>query len=268
MRKASSIVALLTDFGLHDHYVGTMKAVMLSIEPSLTILDITHEVQPQNVRQASYLLWAAYRYFPKQTLFVCVVDPAVGTSRRIIVVRTSQWTFLAPDAGLLDIVLSQEKAESAVAVDIGRLKQDGSISPLVSSTFHGRDVFAPVAARIARGARLTALGDPITLAEAPPAFVSEGTPHVRPSILHIDRFGNIITNVSGRDREFIGRSVRGIGIRRHAVTRWSQNYESAPAETPCLMIGSSGLVEIAVKRGSAADLLKVDLTTPLRVLSK
>lgn len=266
MRKSCSIVALLTDFGLRDHYVGTMKAVMLSTEPSLTILDITHEVQPQNVRQASYLLWATYRYFPRKTLFVCVVDPGVGTSRRIIVVRTSQWTFLAPENGLLDLVLSEEEAELCLAVDLDRLKRDALISPEVSSTFHGRDIFAPLAAHIARGRKLTSLGEAIQTPKVTPAFVSEKTPRVRPSVLHIDRFGNIITNILGDNRDFLSRSAPGIGIGRKKVTRWVENYESAPPRTPCLIVGSSGLVEITVKLGSAADVLSVDLTTPLRII--
>jgi S-adenosylmethionine hydrolase len=268
MRKSYSIVALLTDFGLRDHYVGTMKAAMLSIEPSLRILDVTHDVQPQNVRQASYVLWATYRYFPKKTLFVCVVDPGVGTSRRIVVIRTPKWTFLAPDNGLLDLVLSEEMLETAIAVDLNRVKRDALIPAVISSTFHGRDIFAPLAAHIARGRKLDSLGDPVELATVKPAFVSERTPHVRPSILHIDRFGNIVTNISGANLDFLARSVRGIGIRRKAITRWIQSYESAPAKTPCLIVGSSGLVEIAVKMGSAADLLMADLGTPLRILRK
>jgi len=266
MRRSCSIIALLTDFGMHDHYVGTMKAVMLSIEPSLTIVDITHEVQPQSVRQASYLLWASYRYFPKKTLFVCVVDPGVGTPRRIIIIRTARWTFLAPDNGLLDLVSSEEKSNLAVAVDLDRLNQHGLVVPEISSTFHGRDIFAPLAAHIARGRRLTSLGDPIQSPRGAFGFVSEKTPLVPPSILHIDRFGNIITNISGDNRAFLERSVRGMGVGRTSITSWAKNYESAPARTPCLIVGSSGLVEISVRNGSAADLLAVDFTTRLRII--
>jgi S-adenosylmethionine hydrolase len=268
MRKSRPIVALLTDFGFRDHYVATMKAVMLSIEPSVTLVDVTHEVRPQDVRQASYLLWASYRYFPDRTLFACVVDPGVGTSRRIIVVRTPRWSFLAPDNGLLDLVLSEEMVEMSIAVDIDRLKRDLLIPPVVSSTFHGRDIFAPVAAHIARGRKLTSFGNPIELGAVEPQFVNERTPHVRPSILHIDRFGNIITNISARSENLPAGSGRGIGIGRKAITTWVQSYDSAPAKKPCLIIGSSGLVEIVVKMGSAADLISADLTTPLRILRK
>ena len=268
MRKSRSIVALLTDFGLRDHYVGTMKAVMLSIEPSLTIVDATHEVEPQNVHQASYLLWASYRYFPDNALFVCVVDPGVGTSRRILVVKTPKWTFLAPENGLLDLVLSEEMVELAIAVDIDRLKRDMLIPSVVSSTFHGRDIFAPLAAHIARGRKLTSFGDPFEAAVVEPRFVTERTPHVRPSILHIDHFGNIVTNISGGSLDFLSRTIRGIGIRRKAIATWINYYNSAPSREPCLIIGSSGLVEIAVKKGSAARMLSADLDTPLRILRK
>ena len=268
MRRNPPIVALLTDFGSHDHYVGTVKAVLLSINPRLRIIDITHDVEPHNVRQASYLLWASYRYFPPKTIFVCVVDPGVGSERRILGVRTRAYTFLAPDNGLLDFVLTSERSFTAVEINVQKAGKRSLMLPRLSSTFHGRDVFAPVAAHLSRGVKLTSVGKGIEIGNVAPAFVSRETKGTKPSILHIDRFGNIITNIVGENDQFLRDSVSGIRIRRERVMRWIRNYQEAPPRTACLIVGSSGLVEVIVKNASAAELLKVDNTTPIRILGK
>jgi S-adenosylmethionine hydrolase len=245
-----------------------MKAVMLSIAPSVRIVDITHAVEPQNVRQAAYLLWASYQFFPKGTIFVCVVDPGVGSARRLIGVRSRAYTFLAPDNGILDFVLWREEAIQAYELALPRVKKLPFFRSDVSATFHGRDLFAPAAAFLARGASLGSLGRPVKLGEIPSFLVSNNSTGVQPSILHIDRFGNIITNIDGRDSEFLLNEIKGIGIGKRRISRWIRTYADAPSQIPCLLIGSSGLVEIAIKNGNAASILNADFTTTIRMLNE
>ena len=250
-------IALLTDFGSKDQYVGIVKAVILSINPSARIIDISHDVKPYNVDQAGYFLWSSYRYFPPGTIFVCVVDPGVGSARRIIGVRSRLFTFLAPDNGLLDYVLSEEKNVHAIKV-----KEHGaSIPTKVSGTFHGRDIFAPIAADLSSGISLSRMGHRIHLPQKPSPFVSSAERGTIGKIIHIDRFGNIITNIRwGEPRNGIGIAVAG-----RIVRQWISNYAEAPPNRRCLIIGSSGLVEIVLKEGNAAEFLDLDTASPLKI---
>jgi S-adenosylmethionine hydrolase len=261
-----SVIALLTDFGLTDHYAGAMKGVILSRLPGVRLVDISHDVSSHGVRQAAYLLWAAYKFFPAGTVFVCVVDPGVGSKRRILCVRVPRYWFLAPDNGLLDLVLCEEPIVEAVEV----IRSGDTIMGLPSvqvagksNTFHGRDIFAPVAAALASGKRWSPAARRIHLQVPPPQFVGTSNAATEPRILHIDRFGNLITNVR------LGKSmIEGLRVGRRVVKKWISFYAEAPIGKPALIIGSSGLVEIVARERSARHLLHASLETPVGILRR
>jgi S-adenosylmethionine hydrolase len=265
MSKNSPLVVLLSDFGLSDHYVATMKGVMLSISPNLHIIDLTHDVEAQNVPRAAYMLWASYRYFPRKTVFTCVVDPGVGTTREIIVARTRHHIFLAPQNGILDYVLWSEEVADVTVVQTGSPGVRSMLPPAISNTFHGRDVFAPLSAYLARGMGLKELGKSRSVDWIEPPFVDESNPLAQARILDIDRFGNIITNIAGVEYA-PPPSVRGIKLGSTRIERWIENYESAPPNVPCLIVGSSGLIEIVMKKKSAAAALKANPLVRVGVL--
>ncbi len=255
MRKKVPLLALLTDFGVHDHYVGTMKGVILSINPQACIVDISHDVEPQNVSQAGYLLWSSYRYFPSGTIFVCVVDPGVGSSRPIIAVRTEHHVFIAPENGLLDYILAEEEIKKAVRVEYhSHSSAQKYLLQTISSSFHGRDVFAPLAAHLSLGISLTKIGSPVKLPDTKSLFVNLSSSTDRAKIIHIDHFGNLITNIRVRGNHKIFDSVSCI-LGKKSITRWIRFYDEAPSNSPCLIVGSSNLIEIVVKNNNAAKLL-------------
>jgi S-adenosylmethionine hydrolase len=190
---ALPIVALLTDFGQRDPFVGTMKGVMLGINPHLQFVDISHEIAPRQIREAAFTLVCSYQYFPAQTIFLVVVDPGVGGTRRPIVAETANHLFVAPDNGVLGPVLSQNDVRRVI-----HATESAYFRPSISRTFHGRDVFAPLAAWLSSGVSLAGIGAEIhdyARLELPRPRVSpEQT--VEGEVIHLDRFGNLITNIS------------------------------------------------------------------------
>lgn len=243
-----SVIALLTDFGTQDSYVGVMKGVILDIAPDARLVDLTHEVPPQDVRAAAYNLLVSYRYFPADTVFCCVVDPGVGSERRAVAVRAGNYTFVAPDNGLLTPLLDAEPVEQAVS-----LENPAYHLPRVSATFHGRDIFAPVAAHLARGVPIELLGPPVPREEL--VRLSWPRPRRTPdgwevAIVYADRFGNLITNLPGEwldpppDRwKFEVGPVVISGLRR--------TFADVNVGEPVAYIGSSGYLELAVRQGNA-----------------
>jgi S-adenosylmethionine hydrolase len=249
-----SIITLITDFGLADGYVGTMKGVILSIDPAATIVDISHDIAPQDVREAAYTLYAAYPYFPQGTIHVAVVDPGVGSERRAIALRTPQATFVAPDNGVLSYVVAQEKVEDIVSL----VNPSYHLSP-VSRTFHGRDIFAPVAAHLARGIRLAELGQPLTEIITFPL----PRPQVRPDgttvgqVIHVDRFGNLITSIRSKDlTDYLLPSEVVITVKGQSVRGIVDNYAGVTPGKLLALVGSSNHLEIAVSGGSAFHTLE------------
>ncbi len=236
-----------------------MKGVIASIHPEARVIDISHEINPQRVREGAYVLWSSYRFFPAGTVFVSVVDPGVGTGRKIILLRTGKHFFLAPDNGILDLVRSDEKVIASCEV-----KTSGSPYVLsdVSATFHGRDIFAPVAAYCARGVSLEEIGTPASLRPPDSPFVIPGKKGGVPVILHIDRFGNIVTNIRMAGESNVVQYVR---VRGKKIGRWIRTYEEAPPRTPCLIVGSSGLLEIVMENESAQARLKATMDSPVRI---
>lgn len=250
----NSIIALLTDFGYEDAYVASMKGVILNIAPHATIIDITHNISPQNIDSAAYILWSSYKYFPKGTIFVCVVDPGVGSHRKILGVKTNKYVFLAPDNGLMKYVLASEKMLSVVSVENTRY-----FLPSISSTFHGRDIFAPVAAHLVCGVTFSSLGKGITpLTQAEHFLEVKRRGSYSGKVIHVDRFGNIITNFKLDARKF--RKLT-LSIKKTVLHQFHTTYVEAKSNSPFLIVGSSGLLEVSVKNGSASSLLK---PTPLQ----
>jgi len=255
-------IVLTTDFGLEDGYVGVMKGVILGISPRAQIVDLSHQVRPQDVPGAAFLLWTSYRYFPAGSIHLVVVDPGVGGTRRAIAVQTPAATFVAPDNGVLSWVLQDH---GLVAPEPGRwpiagvtlvtaveLTNSRYWRPEVSATFHGRDVFAPVAAHLSLGVPLADFGRPadeLYLLPTPVPLLRRG--EVVGRVIHVDHFGNLITNLRPADLsplQPVELEVRGEVVR--GLRRFYAEAEGLGA-----LVGSAGLVEIALTGGSAAKAL-------------
>ena len=241
-------LTLTTDFGLADHYVGTMKGVILDICPQVRMVDITHDVTPFDVAEGAYTIAQAYRYFPRNTVHVVVVDPGVGTSRRPILMEAAGQYFIAPDNGVLSMIYSREKHK------IRLLENHRYFRKNISNTFHGRDIFAPAAAHLCAGVTPGRMGKPID-DYLRPSFekpLRSGKHTWNGRILKIDRFGNIVTNFHVEDfpkleqRDFI------LAIGPCETSVLARNYaESGPGELFAI-VGSSGYLEVSVSQGSAA----------------
>lgn len=257
------VVAWLTDFGLADGYVGVMKGVALNIAPAIQPIDITHEIEPQNVFAGAWVLATCYRYFPQGTIFVCVIDPGVGSMRRAVAIHAGDWLFVGPDNGLFSYILNEQTIHAAVL-----LSNPAYHLPQVSSTFHGRDVFSPVAAHIARGVPLAEAGatiDPVTLVRLdlePPHRQGE---YIVAHIVHIDHFGNLITNIPlTLVPDLFSSSAAELTLppRNIKITRRSRFFageaDNEQNALPFIYGDSAGYVAVAVRNGSAAGLLGID----------
>ncbi|MEX0601777.1 MAG: SAM-dependent chlorinase/fluorinase [Bacteroidota bacterium] len=260
-------IALVTDFGLLDHYVGVMKGVFADLCPEARIIDITHAIHSQNVLEGGYVLWASYRFFPRGTIFVAIVDPGVGSERKIVGLQTEAYTFLAPDNGLLDFISSEHPTDRLVEIPPAARSVKGRTDRPVSATFHGRDIFAPVAARVANGDPLSLLGKHLPAREVRPPFFDSTRGKGRASLLLIDHFGNMVTNIRGKEAAVTGGDGEmRLSVHGRTIKRWVRTFDEAPDGKPCLLVGSSGLVEIVVKNDSAAAYLGADLSTPISVV--
>ena len=272
----SAIITLTTDFGLADAYVAAMKGVILSINPEAKLIDICHSIKPQNISQAAFVLSTAYQFFPQRTIHVVVVDPGVGTERRAIILRTPSADFVAPDNGALSYVLQQCKSVK------GRLinnRQQVELEPgmeavtitkprfwrsPVSPTFHGRDIFAPVAARLSLGFPPIDFGETITSV----TMLSLPHPYQAPDgslvghILHIDSFGNLITNIKSDDLPQVKRAIT-IEVGNQLISVLSRTY--AEGKGLLALIGSSGYLEISLKGGSACACLNAEIGNEVKI---
>jgi len=261
---ALGCITLLSDFGTADPYVAAMKGVALSVNPEVHLVDISHEVTPHDVAEAGYVLACSFRYFPQGTVHVAVVDPGVGSERRILAAEAAGHVLMAPDNGLLDVVLTDTPATRMVSVRNG----DYFRHP-VSMTFHGRDIFAPVAAHLTLGVGLGALGpevdDPVRL-EAGRAQVSDR--RVVGAVIHVDRFGNLVTNISRSHLLAVGgNGLEDLCVRvdETEIEGVRRTYTEVDVGELLAVIGSSGLLEISANRESAADVLGVGRRTEVAV---
>ena len=256
MRKP--IVTLTTDFGLADHYAGVMKGVILGICPEAQIVDISHEVRPFEISQAAFLLAQAYRYFPPKTVHVAVVDPGVGSARRPLLIEADKHYFVAPDNGVLTMVYS------GVPHNARHITADRYFLKPTSSTFHGRDIFSPVAAHLARGVRTSSFGklveDHLKVAFDKPQRT--GRRLWSGTILHIDRFGNIVTNFYAKDFPEMEARPFELAIGPRKIHRLAVNYAGMEPGEVFLVVGSSGYYEISANQEPAAKLLGCGVGAP------
>ncbi|MGE3177633.1 MAG: S-adenosyl-l-methionine hydroxide adenosyltransferase family protein [Vicinamibacterales bacterium] len=243
-----SIIALLTDFGLSDHYVGVMKGVMAGICPGAHFIDITHDIPRQDVQAGAFELAVAYRYFPAGTIFLAVVDPGVGTDRRAIAFRTGPYSFVGPDNGLFDLVITEQPPSGTALLTNPRYAR-----ALVSATFHGRDRFAPAAAWLAQGTPLEAFGDAVALRPRLPWTVPDVTAdRVTGEVVHIDRFGNLISNIHRRIWSAMV-DVLEVRVADLPPARMVRTYGDAQPGDVVALFGSTERLEIAVVQGHAAE---------------
>lgn len=247
------IITLLTDFGFADHYVAAMKGVILGICPRARLIDITHEIAPFAISEGAYKLAQVWKYFPRGTVHLAVVDPGVGSVRRAMAAEMEGHRFVAPDNGLLTMVISSGRGAKVREITARRYFREP-----VSNTFHGRDIFAPVAAHLAKGLALAKVGRPLTDQVkgdfAKPTQLPDG--RWRGTVLSVDRFGNIITNFDWASfHEIVGRPF-SLKLASRTLTKYSKTYASAPAGRPFVTQGSSGYIEVSINKINAAALLK------------
>lgn len=263
-----SVISFLTDFGTSDPYVGIMKGVALSIAPQSPLVDLSHEVDPQDVQGAAFLIASAYGWFPKKTVHVLVVDPGVGSSRPILAAEVDGHFFLAPDNGLLTRILEIMPPTALV-----RVENPGYFLHPVSNTFHGRDIFAPAAAYIATGEPLANLGPPAATTEvvklclAAPYTTDAGD--LGGAVVAVDRFGNLISNIDENSLRAMSRTGDMTDLCIHvgesAIKGLAFSYQDVAPGRLLAIIGSRGFLEISLNRGNAATWLGLGKGAPLTV---
>ena len=259
---ARSIVALLSDFGTRDHYVGAIKGVILGICPDATLVDISHDVPTHDVLTAGLELAASYRYFPTGSVFLVVVDPGVGSARRGLAADTGDYRFVAPDNGVLTAVFQEASPKRVVELTERRYAR-----PTVSRTFEGRDRFAPAAAWLGKGIQLSALGRPVTnylMLDLP--LPKTAKDRITGQVMRIDRFGNLVSNIDRKsfDRLAQGGSIQ-IQVGEHAIGRLVETYTDISDDEVCALFGSTDHLEFAANSTSAVDRLGVVRGTPVVV---
>jgi hypothetical protein len=258
---ANRLITFTTDFGLSDHFVGVMKGVVAGIAPAAGVIDISHDVAPYNVTEAAFIIAEAWPYFPKRTIHVVVVDPGVGSARRPILAEAGGHFFIAPDNGVLSMVFDAAPHKVRVISNSKFMRRE------VSRTFHGRDVFAPAAAHLAKGAQAAAFGklihDYVRAGIAKPARL--GPASWRGTILKVDRFGNLITNFAARDFDRINARPFEMRVGNQRIHRLALTYAETNIGDLCVIVGSSGYLEIAANQGSAASLLGCSAGAPVEL---
>jgi S-adenosyl-L-methionine hydrolase (adenosine-forming) len=251
-----AIITLTTDFGLRDPFVGIMKGVILGLNPEVELVDLSHQINSHDILDGAFTLFESYRFFPPDSIHLVVVDPGVGSGRRPILARTLKHAFVAPDNGVLSLVVEREEA-----VEVRHVTADQYFLKPVSNTFHGRDVFAPVAGWLSRGIEPDKFGEVITdyvrtAPGKPPRPQRINANEVRGAVLKIDKFGNVITNLAPEDVPELFRESPPpfrIVVNRHEIARLASAYAGGgPAETVAIL-GSAGFLELVTNLGSAAE---------------
>jgi S-adenosylmethionine hydrolase len=256
-----SVIGLLTDFGFNDNFVGVMKGVIYRINPQARIVDLCHEIEPQNIYDAAFLLKSSYPYFPEGTVFLIVVDPGVGSERKCVIVETERYIFVAPDNGVLSF-LTERDIKRIIHIS----NEEYFLKP-VSGTFHGRDIFAPVAAHISRGEKIEGLGTAIKEIKR----LKFPSPQVKKNLLmgeviYVDRFGNLITNIN---RDVFLRFVEGkkfqIGIGKVKLSKISSSYQEGKKGLPIAIFDSFHNLEISFYGNDASRRLKLNKGSKIHV---
>lgn len=256
------IATLLSDFGTRDPYVAAVKGVLLSINPALDLVDITHEITPQNIQEGGFVLASAFQYFPEDTLHLAIVDPGVGGKRRGLAAASERHLFVGPDNGLFDRVFTLEPPRLVVSLE----NPDYQL-PDPSSTFHGRDIFAPAAAHLSLGLPIEKLGPPISYQmRFAGQLILGDQDEIQGEIIHVDRFGNLISNIEIPPMQSqIELQGLHIYLGSESVLTGPSTYEQAPRLRPFALIGSSGHLEVAVRDGSAHEVTGHGVGTPVLV---
>jgi S-adenosylmethionine hydrolase len=250
------IITLLTDFGAQDYFAGAMKGVILSINPDANIVDISHDIPAQNIQAAAFNLLCCYRDFPAGAIHVAVVDPGVGSDRKPILVECAGQFFVGPDNGIFSWICEREENWRAI-----HLTRERYFRRPVSKTFHGRDVFAPIAAVLSKGVSANDLGVPLTdivrLEQLSPKHLPDGS--IEGRVIHIDHFGNCVTNLSPRDLSAEGRPTSWkLLLNNQEVTSFRQNYAEGSIERVFGVVGSAGFWELSARNDSAARILEIE----------
>ena len=264
MDAASPIVTLTTDFGNSDGYVAAMKGAMLRINPQLRFVDVTHEIAAFDVMEAAFVLRQASPHYPAGTVHLAVIDPGVGSMRRGVAVRHNGHFFVGPDNGMFALLLESVEPETVIALDEQEIC--GKTKP--SSTFHGRDIFAPAAALLASGRPIDRLGSPISsLQRLHWALPIDDDQGIRGWIMHVDHFGNCVTNIpEDLLKRRVGHRKPKCYVGSGIVHGLSRTYSDASKGEPLLLFNSDGFLEVAINQGSAAEILQVQRGTPVNVV--
>jgi len=250
-----SIITLTTDFGLKDPYVAEIKAVILGISPNAPIVDITHDIEKFNIRMGAYVLAAASSYFPKGTIHVVVVDPGVGTKRRPIIIQTKYGFYIGPDNGVLVLASKSQRIEHIYEISNRKL-----MLPKISNTFHGRDIFAPAAAHLANGTSPAEFGSEIHEIVTPKfAKIIRRKDRLIGEVIHVDTFGNIITNFGEKELELIKvKRVVNLKLKEARLKlKFCKAYGEVKRQKPLALIGSHNFLEISMNQGNAAEIFKI-----------
>ncbi len=255
MTPKRRIIALLTDFGLQDHFVAVMKAVILNITRAVEFVDISHQIIPQGVKEASLLLFSSFRYFPKGTIFLVVVDPGVGSRRKAIAVKTKNYYFVAPDNGVLSLALEKEQIERIVS-----LQNPTYFLKPVSFTFQGRDIFSPVAGHLAKGVNISLFGRSIEKIEKLDiASPVQKNNKLIGQIIYIDRFGNLVSNLK---KEQFFNFLKGKNflafLNKKRIERFYPYYALAGEDEPFFIEGSLSFLEVSLREKSACRYFKAE----------
>jgi hypothetical protein len=253
-------ITLTTDFGLEDWFVGTMKGVIGAIAPHAPIVDLTHGIPPGDIQAGAFALASGFRFFPRGTVHLAIVDPGVGTDRPALAVRTRDYFFVGPDNGLLSVALAQQEVQEIRQITNRRWMLND-----VSQTFHGRDVFAPAAANLALGRAFSGVGRAArSMVRLDLPEPQAGQEQVLGAVVYLDRYGNAITNI--RNEGFL-RSDRAadVFVRQRRISRIHDCYQAVPPGKPVCVPGSSGYLEIAVNQGDASRQLRLKVGSTVTV---
>ncbi len=256
------MITLISDFGLKDPYVGEMKGAILTLNPKATIIDITHDIEKFNIKMAAFTLASAVPYFPKDTVHLAVVDPGVGTERRAIIIQTKRAYFVGPDNGILMLAAKTQGIEN-----ICELSNPNLMLPHSSNTFHGRDIFAPTAAYVDKGVKISEFGqeikNPVALNFSEPQQISSV---LTSEIIYVDGFGNIVTNI--KEEKMLDSKIINVRFPEVSIkVKRGKAYSDADPNKPIVLIGSSGFVEIAINQGSAAGKFNLKVGDKITVTS-
>lgn len=258
-----SIIGLITDFGLKDNFVGVIKAVILKINPGARIVDICHEVKPQDIPEAAFLLKGSFQFFPARTVFLAVVDPGVGSKRKKILVKSKNYFFIAPDNGVLSLALKEEPP-----LEIIEITNEKYFLKPTANTFQARDIFAPIAAYLSKGGRLRDFGKPIESFRAlalPSLKLTER--ELSGEIIYIDRFGNLVSNIDKDTlKDFIKNKKFKIAIKGETINKLSRHYAEGTQQRPLALIDSFDYLEVAINKASARNYLGINKGAKVRVI--